>query len=110
MSTSQSAEINELEMEINNAMARLQVYQTLSHITFTDEGNSNSNSNNNDIQNNGSIPSGQTITNKNAVMSGYLTLTSIGDLRPFEFDLNRVSPAEIQDLIWSWLYEEHCPE
>lgn len=93
-----NSEVAQLEDDYSSLMAKLQIYQLLSHITFND-GFVNPTAGGPPIVN---------ASNDSNVIRGFATLTNVGDVRPFEIDLRLTPPEVIQDMIWGWLYDEHC--
>lgn len=90
------SELAQLEEELSTLSAKLDIYQRLSHITFPQH---NPNPNNSGSRGNSSN-----------IVTGYATLSNLGDIRPFEIDLDATPANQIHDLIWGWLYDEHCPQ
>lgn len=77
------SEIQHLEEEYSTLSAKLNIFQLFSHIQF--------------------IP-----TEDPQIVKGFATLQNIGDVRPFEIDLRLTDKDDIRDMVWGWLYDEHC--
>jgi hypothetical protein len=78
-------ELSQLEEDLSTLQAQVHIYEQLSGLVFLEKD-----------------------PNNPSKIEGFAKLNNFGDFRPFEIDLNETSPEMIQDLIWGWLYDEHC--
>ena len=85
-------EMDKLMSDLSSLEAKLHIYQQLSHVTFAE--------NNHNGGGKGSVGSN--------VIQGFATFNTLGDIRPFDIDLDATPATEIHDMIWGWLYDEHC--
>jgi hypothetical protein len=77
------SDIQQLEDEYATLSAKLNIFQLFSHIQFIPSEDPN-------------------------IVKGLATLQNIGDVRPFEIDLRLTPKEDIRDMVWGWLYDEHC--